>query len=153
MHTPIRRPGRPRKPSNLGELFLAELARQPLNASDLATKFNTNRSKSNKTLAELAAAGRVHKQGGSSDIKWHPGPAPVGYVHKPTPKAQEAKQTRQAEATRNAWGPSPWMGQGPNGFTEAMARRFESPTSADANTSAILRAPSGISGVAAELDE
>lgn len=153
MHTPIRRTGRPRTgPSNLAELFLAELERHPLNASDLALKFNTNRSKSNKTLSELAAAGRVHKKGGSSDIKWHPGPAPAGYVHKPTPKAQEAKATRQAETSRNAWGPSPWMGQGPDGFTATMARRFEAPTSADVNTSAVLR-PSTIAGVAAELDE
>lgn len=144
MQTPSRRPGpKPQGPLNLPDLFVQELERHPLNASDLTLKFNTNRSRANKVLTALEKAGRVHKRGGSRDIKWHAGPVPPGYVHKPSPNTHAkgpAAAHRAAEANRNKWGPSPWEGLAAGGFTRSMAARFEQPTS---DTAGILRPSDG----------
>jgi len=129
MEHPSRRPGpKPQGPLNLADLFVAELEIHPLNASDLTVKFNTNRSRANKVLAQLEKAGRVHKRGGSRDIKWHPGPVPPGYVHTPSPNTHAkgpAFEHRLREPNRNQWGPSPWEGVGPGEFTRSMSARFE----------------------------
>lgn len=128
MQPPSRRPGpKPTGPQNLGDLFVAELEIHPLNASDLTLKFNTNRSRANKVLTALEKAGRVHKRGGSRDIKWHPGPAPADYAHTPTQKSIDQREARQAAKpeNRNQWGPSPWEGLAPGGFTSSMTARFD----------------------------